>query len=31
MPNYNIEITPGNVQSIEASAPEDAIQIVKSS
>ena len=31
MPNYNIEITPGNVQSIEANSPEDAVQIVKSS
>ncbi len=31
MPKYNIEITPGNVQSIEANSPEDAVQIVKSS
>ena len=31
MPRYNIEITPGNIQGVEANSPEDAIKIVKSS
>ena len=31
MPRYNIEITPGNVQGVEANSPEDAVKIIKSS
>jgi hypothetical protein len=31
MPRYNIEITPGNIQGVEANSPEDAVKIVKSS